>query len=127
MEGTITKDKEIAEQIIFEQTLQPLIGVELAERCPLTGRITTVTMTCPVGGDNVVQVAFGHGSKKLCPTNDYIPLHGDSPPFTDINEPVGMNERLWCEILNGDDTYPHLVTVAVIIVGKYGGGVGEEF
>ena len=119
-------EEEISKQVIFEETLQPLEGIELTEVCPLTGKIKTVTMTCPSGGDNLVLVAFGHDAKRLCPTNDYIPLHGDSPPFTGLEEPVLMNERLWCEMLNGDDTYPHLVTVAVVIVGKYGGGVGED-
>ena len=117
--------EEITRQVSFDYTLQPLEGLEVAEICPLTGKIKTVTASCLGGGDNLVLIAFGHGATKLCPTNGYLPLHGNLPPFTGLEEPVKMNERLWCEIHNGDDTYPHRVTVTAIVVGRYGGGIGK--
>ena len=122
----ITEDKELTQQVTFTQTLQPLEGVELTEPCPLTGRIKSITMSFPPGCNQLVDVAFGHGSKKICPYNDYIALDDASPTFTDINEPVTMNGRLWCEMRNTDNTYPHTIIVMVVIVGKYGGELLED-
>lgn len=122
----VTEDKEITRQVTFQQTVQPEIGVELTERCPLTGKIKSVTMSFPPGCNNLVDVACGRGADKICPYNDYIALDDANPTYSDINEPVKMDERLWCEIRNTDDTYPHMITVAMIIVGKYGGDLLED-
>lgn len=112
-------NEEITRQVTFQKKVEPLKGAILSERCPLTGKIKSVTMSFPDGCDNLVEVAFGHGSQKVCPYNDYIALDDASPTYTSINEPVIMNERLWCEVRNGDDTYPHAIAVLVTIVGKY--------
>ncbi|MBA7601608.1 hypothetical protein ES703_08685 [subsurface metagenome] len=114
------RNGRITRQINFRETVQPLTGVELAERCPLTGSIKSVTMSFPPGCNNLVEVAFGHEQKKICPYSDYIALDSASPTYTSINEPVKMDEQLWCEILNHDNTYPHEISVLVILVGKYG-------
>lgn len=111
----------ITRQINFREIVQPLTGVELTEVCPLTGKIKSITMSFPPGCNNLVEVAFGHGVEKVCPYNDYIALDDASPTYTSINEPVKINERLWCEIRNADDTHPHEISVLVILVGKYGG------
>lgn len=113
-------EEEITRQINFQEEVQPGKGVLLTETCPLTGRIKSVTMSFPPGCSNLVDVAFGHGSEKTCPYSDYIALDDASPTFTDINEPVKMDERLWCEIRNGDSEYPHGISVLVVIVGKFG-------
>lgn len=114
------EEELITRQVNFTETVQSLTGIILSEGCPLTGTIKSVTMTCCDGANDLVEAAFGHGSTKVLPYNDYIPVQATNPPYTDINEPVKMDERLWCEIRNGDDTYEHLITVLVVIVGKYG-------
>jgi len=113
-------NEEITRQVNFQEKVQPLKGVVLSERCPLTGRIKSITMSWPPGCENLVDVAFGDAGGKVCPYNDYIALDDASPTYTDINEPVKTDERLWCKIKNTDDTYPHTISVLVIIVGKYG-------
>lgn len=107
-------------QINFTETVEPLTGVLLTERCPLTGTIKSVTMSWPPGCNNLVDVAFGHGSQRVCPYSGYIALDDASPTFTDINELVKMDERLWAEIKNADDIHPHTISVLVVIVGKFG-------
>lgn len=116
----MNEENLVTKQVSFDYTVQPLKGVELTERCPLTGKIKSVTMSFPPGCSGLVDVAFGHGSTNVCPYNGYIALDDASPTFTDIDEPVKMNERLWCEMRNGDDIYPHTISVLVVIVGKYG-------
>ena len=114
------EEELITRQINFQEEVQPLKGVILSEKCPLTGTIKSVTMSWPPGCNNLVDVAFGHASQRVCPYSGYIALDDASPTFTDINELVKMDERLWCEIRNADDTYPHTISVLVVIVGKFG-------
>lgn len=111
---------EITRQVNFQENVQPGKGVILTETCPITGTIKSVTMSFPPGCNNLVDVAFGHSSEKVCPYSDFIALDDASPTYTGMNEPVKMDERLWCEIRNGDDTYPHNISILVVIVGKYG-------
>ena len=113
-------EEEITRQVNFTEKVKPLTGVELSEPCPLTGRIKSVTMTCRRGADDLAEAAFGHGNVNVCPASGYIPLQEANPPYTGLNEPVKMDERLWCEMRNGDDTYDHVMTVLVVIVGRYG-------
>lgn len=121
LESEVNMEEQlITRQVNFTETVQPLTGIILGEGCPLTGTIKSVTMTCCDGANDLVEAAFGHGSEKVCPSDGYIPVQATNPPYTDISESVKMDERLWCEIRNGDDTYEHLIAVLVVIVGKYG-------
>lgn len=113
-------EEPITRQVNFRQTAEPLIGYLLSERCPIGGKIKSITMSFPPGCSNMVDVACGHGEVKVCPYNDYIALDEASPTYTGMNEPVKMDERLWCEIKNGDDTFAHTIEVLMVIVGEYG-------
>ncbi|MQY58495.1 MAG: hypothetical protein GH144_02630 [Clostridia bacterium] len=114
--------EEIAtRQINFREEVDPLTGLEVDKVCPITGTIKSVTMSWPPGCNNLVEVAFGHSGQKVCPSTEYIALDSATPTFDGIEEPVEREERLWVEILNGDDTYPHTISVLVVITGKLGG------
>lgn len=113
-------NEEITKQISFTEEVEALKGVLLTETCPITGRIKSVIMSFPDGCNMLVDVAFGHGSEKTCPYNDYIALDDATPVYTGINEPVKMNEKLWCEIRNTDGQYSHRISVLVVIVGRFG-------
>ncbi len=115
MEETITR------QINFREQVAPLRGLEVDKVCPVSGTIKSVTMSFPPGCNNLVEVAFGHSGQKVCPSTEYIALDSATPTFDGIEEPVEREERLWVEILNGDDTYPHTISVLVVITGKLGG------
>jgi len=114
MEETTTR------QMNFREEVAPLTGLEVDKVCPITGKIKSVTMSFPPGCNNLVEVAFGHSAEKLCPSTEYIALDSANPTF-DVEEPVEREERLWVEILNGDDTYPHTISVLVVITGKLAG------
>jgi hypothetical protein len=111
----------VTRQINFRETVQPLKGLEVDKICPISGKIKSVTMSFPPGCNNLVEVAFGHSAQKVCPSTEYIALDSATPTFDGIEEPVEEKERLWVEILNGDNTYPHTISVLVVITGKLGG------
>jgi len=115
------EEKTATRQINFRETVQPLTGIEVDKVCPLDGKIKSITMSFPPGCNNLVDVAFGHSGQKVCPSTEDIALDSANPTFTGIDEPVKRDERLWVEILNGDDTYPHTISVLIIITGKFGG------
>lgn len=115
MEETITR------QINFREEVQPLTGLEIDKVCPITGNIKSVTMSFPPGCSNLVEVGFGHSAQKVCPSTEYIALDSANPTFDGIEEPVQSEERLWVEILNGDRSNPHTISVLVVITGKLGG------
>ncbi|MBA7612927.1 hypothetical protein ES703_20168 [subsurface metagenome] len=111
----------VTRQINFREQVDPLRGLEVDKVCPITGKIKSVTMSFPPGCNNLCEVAFGHSAQKVCPSTEYIALDSATPTFDGIEEPVEEKERLWVEILNGDDTYPHTISVLVVITGKLGG------
>jgi len=115
------EDRILTKQINFSEEVNPLEGVIIQERCPLNGKITAVTMSFPPGANQLVDIAFGHESNRVCPDIGFINLDDATPTYPGIEEDVRKNERLWVEIRNTDDTYPHRITVLVVVVGKYGG------
>jgi len=114
-------NETVTRQINFREEVAPLTGLEIDKVCPLTGKIKSVTMSFPPGTSNLVEVAFGHSGQKVCPSTEYIALDNANPTFDGIEEPVEREERLWVEILNGDNTYPHTISVLVVITGEFGG------
>lgn len=109
---------EITKEVPLAFTIPALQRVKIAELCPLTGRITSVTMHFPAGCNALVHMAFGHGDRWVVPSevNTFVSLDAATPVFP-TNEPVNKNEHLWAEIRNGDALNPHSVSVIATIVG----------
>ena len=110
--------EEITKQVPLAYTVPASQKVKIAELCPLTGRITSVTMSFPDGCDGLVHVAFGHGEIWVAPSdmNTFISLNDATPVFP-TNEPVVKNEYLWAEIRNGSAN-PHAISVIATILGR---------
>ncbi|MBA7689732.1 hypothetical protein ES703_98243 [subsurface metagenome] len=109
---------EITKQVPLAFNVPGAQRVKVAELCPLTGRMTSVTMHFPDGCNGLVHVAFGHGDKWVAPSeiNTFISLNNASPVFP-ASEPVVKNEHLWAEIRNGD-ALPHFISVIATIIGR---------
>lgn len=109
----ITKDVPLAYNILALQR------VKIAELCPLTGKITSVTIHFPAGCNALVHIAFGHGGVWVTPSeiNTFLSLNDATPVFP-VSEPVMKNEYLWAEIRNGDGVNAHSVSVIATIVGR---------
>ncbi len=115
---------EHTKQIRFDKTLAALEGAMLRERCPLNGKITSITVSFRAGCNQLVDVAFGVEERHIIPDTGYIALEDTTPTFP-TSEPVKMNDRLWAEIKNGDSGNAHRITVLATIVGEFGDKNGD--
>lgn len=111
--------EEYTKQISFDKTLAALEGVYMTERCPLNGKIASVTMSFRAGCNQLVDVAFGVESRHIIPESGYIALEDTTPTFP-TSEPVEMNDRLWAEMRNGDSGNSHRITVLATVIGEFG-------
>lgn len=111
--------EENTKQVKLAFNVPPLERVKIAEPCPLTGRIISITLAFPDGCDGLVDVAFGHDDTWVVPSepDTYIALNDATPTLTNVSEPVVERESLWAEIRNGDGGNAHAVAVLVTIVG----------
>ncbi len=112
-------NSEITKQVKLAFNVLPLETVKIAEPCPLTGRIISITMHFPDGCDGLFDIAFGHDNVWVAPSepDTYIALNDATPTFTNISESVVERESLWAEFRNGDGGNAHAVTVLATIVG----------
>ena len=110
--------KEITKEVPLAFNVPGTQRVKIAELCPLTGKMTSITMHFPDGCNGLVHVAFGHSDKWVAPSeiNTFISLNNATPVFP-TSEPVIKNEHLWTEIRNGD-VNPHLISVIATIIGR---------
>lgn len=110
---------EITKQVKLAFNVPALETVKIAEPCPLTGRIISITLHYPDGCDALVDVAFGHDDVWVAPSepDTYIALNDATPTFINISEPVVERASLWVEIRNGDGDNAHAITVLATIVG----------
>lgn len=104
------------EQVVLSQTLQPLQGLKLEDNVPIDGKIVSVIFHYPDGCDALVNIAFGHGSEQICPSEGFITLNDATPSFP-VSEPAKKGDVLWAVMENGDGSNPHAVSVIVTIVG----------
>ena len=104
------------EQVVLSQTLQPLQGLKLEEYAPIDGKIVSVIFHFPMGCNALVNLAFGHGSEQICPSEGFIALNGATPVFP-VSELVKKDDVLWAIMENGDSLNPHAVSVIATIVG----------
>jgi len=112
-------EQQSTKQIKFDKTLAALEGVHMTERCPLNGKITSITISFAPGCNQFVDVAFGVEERHIIPESGYIALDDATPTFP-TSEPVNMNDRLWVEVKNGDSANSHRITILATIVGKFG-------
>ncbi|MBA7465929.1 hypothetical protein ES707_01101 [subsurface metagenome] len=104
------------EQVVLSETLQPLQGLKLEDNVPIDGKIVSVIFHFPDGCNALVNIAFGHGSEQICPSEGFIALNDASPAFP-VSEPVKKDDVLWAIMENSDGANPHAVSVIVTIVG----------
>jgi len=104
------------EQIPYRATLTEAglagSGVKMVEYAPKTGYIKWIMVHYPPGTNALVDVAVGHGLEQLCPREGYLALDNTTQIFY-FNEYVEDHEEIWVEMLNGDGTNPHTITVTI--------------
>jgi len=104
------------EQIPYRATLAeaglPGSGVKMVEYASAAGYIKWIMVHYPPGTNALVDVAVGHGLTQLCPREGYLALDNTTQIFY-FNEYVEDHEEIWVEMLNGDGTNPHTITVTV--------------
>ncbi len=105
------------QQIVFQQVLAINQGVRLEEQVPLDGIITSVTMHFPLNCAGLVDVAFGHGYKQICPISGFIALNDACPVFP-TSEMCKRNETIWCIMDNHDGGAAHTVSCIVTMEGN---------
>ncbi len=108
----ITKEVPLAYNVLGTQR------IKIAEFCPLTGKVSSVTMAFDDGCNGLVHVAFGHSDKWVAPSeiNTFISLN-NTTRVSPVSEPVVKNEYLWAEIRNGD-ILPHFISVIATVIGR---------
>lgn len=110
------------EQVTFAQTLQPLQGLKREKHVPIDGMIISALFNFPDGcydpatGNYLVSMAFGHGTKQLCPSEDMMELNDTTPVFP-INHRVKADDTLWAVLENADGLNFHGVSIIITIVG----------
>ncbi len=105
------------QQIVFQQALAINQGVRLEEQVPLDGAITSVTMHFPQNCNGLVDIAFGHGYKQICPISGFIALN-DALPMFPTSEMCKRNETIWCIMDNHDGGAAHTVSCIVTMEGN---------
>ncbi|GAI90374.1 unnamed protein product [marine sediment metagenome] len=108
----ITKEVPLAFRLPGEER------IKIADFCPLTGKIVSISMTFDEC-NGLVHVAFGHSDKWVSPSeiNTFISLSSTTRVVPGLSEPVVKNEHLWAEIRNGD-VLPHTISVIATIIGR---------
>lgn len=111
--------EEITKEVPLSYKVPLLQRVKLAELCPLTGKIVSITMYFDDGCNGLVHVAFGHSDKWVSPSeiNTFISLNNTTRVVPGLSEPVVKNEHLWAEIRNGDAN-DHFISVIATIIGR---------
>jgi len=104
------------EQVVLSQTLQPLQGLKLEDDVPIDGKIVSVIFHFPGNCNALVNIAFGHGSEQICPSEGFIALNNATPVFP-VSELVKKDDILWAVMENGDGLNAHTVSVIATIVG----------
>ncbi|GAH90746.1 unnamed protein product [marine sediment metagenome] len=105
------------QQIVFSRTLPLNTGIRLEEFLVLDGAITSVAMHFPRNCNNLVDIAFGHGHKQLCPSGGFIALNDACPVFP-TSEACKQQEDVWCIMDNHDGFAAHTVACIVTIEGS---------
>lgn len=108
---------KITRQIVFQQALQPNQAVRLAEQVPLDGIISSVTMHFPLNCNGLVDIAFGHGYKQICPISGFIALNDACPVFPTL-EDCERNEEIWVIMENHDGGAAHTVSCIATMEGE---------
>lgn len=91
--------------------------VTLEDFISLDGRITSVSISFPLGCNCLVDVAVGHGSRQMLPRGGVISLNNATPVWP-TDEACQRNESVWCTINNGDGVWPHLISVIITMEGE---------
>jgi len=107
----------MTQQIVFQQTLLANQGIRLMDQVPLDGVITSVTMHFPLNCNGLVDVAFGHGYKQICPISGFIALNDACPVFP-THETCKRNETIWCIMDNHDGGFPHTIACIATMAGS---------
>lgn len=107
----------MTQQIVFPRTLQANQGIRLEDQVPLDGVITSVTMHFPLNCNGLVDVAFGHGYKQICPISGFIALNDACPVFP-THEACKREETIWCIMDNHDGGFPHTIACIVTMEGS---------
>ncbi len=101
------------EQISFRQEVQALQGLILSEHIPSDGHIFEVIIHWPSGCNALVDVKISHGTIPFCPSvplDSFLALDDVTQSFR-FWERVRIEEKLFCEIQNGDSLNPHTISV----------------
>jgi len=108
------------EQIPYVQTLElaGLVGstARLVEYAPFSGYVKEVIIHWPLGCNQLVDVAVGHGITQFCPREEYLALNDATPSYY-FNEYVDDHEELWVQLRNRDGGNPHTIVVTIRIEG----------
>ena len=108
------------EQILFVATLEKAgtagSRVMMDEYAPFSGYIKRVSPHWPDGTNHIVDIRVGHSSKQFCPNEGYLALNDITPTYP-FNEWVDGGEKIWVEMLNGDSSNTHDITVEILLQG----------
>ena len=107
----------MTQQIVFQQSLDVNQGIRLEDIVPLDGVITSVTIHFPFNCNGLVDVAFGHSSKQICPISGFIALN-DACPIFPTHETCERNETVWCIMNNHDGGAAHTIACIATIEGR---------
>lgn len=88
----------------------------LSENTPFPGYIKEVVTHWPLGCNQLVDVAVGHGLVQLCPREGFIALNNATVSYP-FNEYVEDPEDIWVSLRNGDGANPHTIVVTIRLEG----------
>ena len=108
-------------EINFRITTPSLQRREPVRYSPDTGIINSAIIHFPSGCDQLVEVLIYLGTKQILPTP--VPGQGaqvgialdDTTQSFDIRHPIERNDPVQVVVLNHDNTYPHTISVIVLI------------
>lgn len=110
---------KVTRQVRFQDTLDSGEGIMSQQECPLWGEITEIKVHWPTNCNAKVDVAVGHNTKWVLPSDveKYIALDDTTQSWPFTGEVVEKGEKIWTRMQNRG-TNPHTITVTVTVVGE---------
>jgi len=79
---------------------------------PFTGRVLSCSIFTPIGCEDLVFIKIGIGDKEM---SDWIQSGDNKTISVPINQAFAKGTKVWAEIMNKDETYPHTPTIEFIV------------
>ena len=112
-------DMSVSRQISFTRpvtTIAPATQTIVADDCPVTGKITYITLHFPDGCNALVELSCSVNQEQILPVSGFIALNNATKDFP-VNMKVTKKSALRVLIVNRDAINPHTPSIIFNLEG----------